>query len=126
MAKYRSATMRPSSKNLSVEAASMLYVLVSSTIAMTETRDESLKSEIKSLVTPGRAILKAWGRMTLLTAMRLVMPSERAASIWPFGTALIPAPVELCLIGRVVHAEAEKRCSQRIAFRHSAQVSQVH
>ena len=39
-------------------------------MAMIETSDESLKSAIKSFVMPGRAILNAWGRMTLRWGVR--------------------------------------------------------
>ncbi len=38
-------------------------------------------------------IRNAWGMTMLIIARECDMPSERAASIWPFGTAWIPARI---------------------------------
>ena len=38
----------------------------------------------------GRMFLMAWGRMTLVMAILLLIPRLRQASICPFGTAVIP------------------------------------
>src|SRR5918999_3964178 len=55
------------------------------------TSDESLVRMISSLVSGGRMIRKACGITIEIIARPCDIPSERAASICPFGTAWIPA-----------------------------------
>ena len=55
------------------------------------TREESLVSRMTSLVRGGSTMRSAWG-ITMVTIARVWdMPSERAASYWPGGTACRPA-----------------------------------
>ena len=58
---------------------------------MTETSDESLIIEMNSLPMAGVMIRTACGRMIRRIRVRPGMPSAWAASVWPRGTAWIPA-----------------------------------
>ena len=59
---------------------------------MTETSDESLIIEMNSLPIAGVMIRTACGRMIRrMQVVRPGMPSAWAASVWPRGTAWMPA-----------------------------------
>ena len=58
---------------------------------MIDTSAESLIIAMNSLPMAGVMIRTACGRMIRRIVMRSVMPSADAASIWPRGTAWIPA-----------------------------------
>ncbi len=58
---------------------------------MIDTSDESLIIEMKSLPIAGVMIRTAWGRMIRRIRVRPGMPSAWAASVWPRGTAWMPA-----------------------------------
>ena len=51
----------------------------------------SFSSEINSFSIGAGIFVTAWGMTMWRIACRWLIPSERAASIWPFGTASIPA-----------------------------------
>ena len=59
--------------------------------AITPTRVVSFISAMKSLSSGATFCGRACGTITLRIAWRWLIPSERAASIWPPGTASIPA-----------------------------------
>src|SRR6185503_4718412 len=50
-------------------------------------------SRMSSLVSGGRTMRRAWGSTTAVRVAAGVMPSERAASTWPRGTACTPARI---------------------------------
>ena len=56
-----------------------------------ETSDESLSIAMKSLPIAGVTIRKACGAMIRKNVVRPVIPSDSAASVWPPGTAWMPA-----------------------------------
>ena len=56
----------------------------------TQRTDESLMLMMNSLPMAGSEFLMACGKTTLRMACQCVMPSERAASIWPASTARMP------------------------------------
>ena len=58
---------------------------------MTLTSEVSFISAMKSLSSGGITLRTACGTITLRIAWPWLIPSERAASIWPRGTASIPA-----------------------------------
>ena len=55
------------------------------------TSELSLNSSTSSLVSGGTMIRNACGMTMLIIARLLDMPSDRAASRWPVGTAWMPA-----------------------------------
>ena len=55
--------------------------------------DVSLINRTSSLVRGGMMMRNACGRMIVNIVRVCDMPSERAASVWPFGTASIPARI---------------------------------
>ena len=59
--------------------------------AMTLTSEVSFISAMKSLSSGGMTLRTACGTITWRIAWPWLIPSERAASIWPRGTASIPA-----------------------------------
>ena len=50
----------------------------------------SLMMVTNSLHMAGRMLRTAWGRITWRIAFQWLMPMQRAASIWPPGTAPMP------------------------------------
>ena len=53
--------------------------------------EESFVMRMISFVSGGRMMRNACGMTIVIIARECVMPSDRAASYWPFGTACRPA-----------------------------------
>ena len=68
-----------------------LVAYIRSMTPMTDSTDESLMLMMNSLPMAGMEFLTACGNTTFRMACHAVMPSERAASICPGSTPLIPA-----------------------------------
>ena len=60
-------------------------------MAMTETSEVSLSMAMHSLPTGGTMVRSACGSTTKSMVCTLLKPSEREASVWPLGTAMMPA-----------------------------------
>ena len=58
---------------------------------MTETSDESLSIAMKSLPIAGVTMRNACGATIRMKVVRPLIPSDSAASVWPCGTAWMPA-----------------------------------
>src|ERR1051325_7897295 len=87
MARYSAAHSAPGMTQLPMFAAKICVCLVSSITVITETSEESLSSETKSLVIGGSARRNACGPRTSQSTCASVNPRVRAASSCPRGTA---------------------------------------
>ena len=84
------ATSRVEKKFIDDAPASWALRNVSSTVIV-DTSDVSLMRAMKSLPMAGMTILKACGRMMRRRVCHPLRPSAQAASVWPLGTACMPA-----------------------------------
>ena len=87
----KKAAVRISAELFSCSARISRLTRTDSPKAMTLTRVVSFSSEINSFSIGAGILVTAWGTMMWRIAWPWLIPSERAASIWPRGTASIPA-----------------------------------
>ena len=80
-----------SAELLKVSACTSRPAFTTSTSAITPTSEVSFISAMKSFSIGGITFRIACGTITWRIACAWLMPSERAASIWPYGTASSPA-----------------------------------